>query len=468
MPQLNRRPPSVIVRAAVLAAVVVGVAQAQDVENRLADMERRLGALQGEVDRRAARERELESKVGALESKLAERETGEAVRLKELEDRLTGRPAALEDVVARLTDLERSPGAGSRLRVGGYFDFEIRNDEGTDRFTFDQHRFVLKFDGDVSETVSFRSEFEFEGGGAGASYLSDNYVAVEYAELHLSFDRAFNLKAGALLMPFGRFNYLHDSPLQDLTDRPFVDTYVVPTTWTEAGVGAYGGFSLGEHRFDYDVVVTNGLDQGFSATAGGGLRDARSSFRRDNNDSKQVVGRLGFTPDVGFLDGANFGFSGAWSRYDNAAKQDLTLFGFDAFLKKGPFELLGEAAFGDLERDAALVTAGAPGGLSGWYVEGRFHFFPEAWRGAGAWFGPESTFTFVLRAELVDTDDSATAIDFATRGGAMRDDVERYTIGLNFRPVEKTVIKIEYQLLLEPGGFGVDNDRFVVSFAASF
>jgi hypothetical protein len=441
---------------------------AQEEKGRVDALEKRFDQLQAELDRRAERERALEAKLSALQGELAARDAAEATRLKELEDRLVGRTAAIDAAVARLETLERTPAASSRLRVGGYFDFEIRDDEASDRFTFDQHRYVLKFDADVTEAISFRSEIEWEGGGAGASYLSDNYIAIEYAELHFAIDRAFNLKAGALLMPFGRFNYLHDSPLQDLTDRPFVTQYVVPTTWTEAGVGAYGGFAAGGVRFEYDVVATNGLDQGFSATAGGGLRDARSSFRRDNNDQKQITGRFGVSPDLAFLDGLSFGVSGAFGTYDTAGRHALEMIGFDLFVKKGPFELLGEAVFGDLERDAGLIAAGAPGGLSGWYLEGRFHFFPEAWRGDGAWFGEESTFTFVLRAESVDTDDSATAIDFATRGRGMRDDVERYTIGLNFRPVEKTVVKLEYQFLREPGGFEVDNDRIVVSCAVSF
>ncbi len=456
------------VRTGLFVALVTGASVAQTDAGRIDTLERKFDALRTELAERAEREKALAVKVAALEGELAARDAAEAARLKDLEDRLTGRSAAIDAAVARIEAIERTPAASSRLRVGGYFDFEIRDDEATDRFTFDQHRYVLKFDADVTDAISFRSEIEWEGGGSGASYLTDNYIAIEYAELHFAVDRAFNLKAGALLMPFGRFNSLHDSPLQDLTDRPFVAQYVVPTTWTEAGVGAYGGFSLGGVRMDYDVVASNGLDQGFSATAGGGLRDARSSFRRDNNDAKQITGRFGVSPDIAFLDGLSFGASGAFGRYDNAGDHDLSLFGFDLFVKKGPFEVLGEAVFGDLDRDAALVAAGAPGGLSGWYVEGRFHFFPDAWRGDGAWFGEESTFTLVFRAESVDTDDSATAIDFATRGRGMRDDVERYTIGFNFRPVEKTVVKIEYQFLREPGGFERDNDRLVLSCAVSF
>jgi hypothetical protein len=441
---------------------------AQDVERRLADMEKRLGDLQGEVERRAAREKELEGKVGVLETKLAERDATEASRMKELEDRLVGRTSEIDKAIDRLEALETSPAAASRLRVGGYFDFEFRADEATEKNTFDQHRFVLKFDGDVTDFVSFRSEVEFEGGGAGASYLSNNYVAIEYAEVRFRFDRAFNVKAGALLMPFGRYNYAHDSPLQDLTDRPYVATFIVPTTWTEAGVGAFGGVQMGDVLFDYDVVVTNGLDQGFSTTPGGGMRDSRSSFRADNNDQKQIAGRVGVTPDVGFLDGLSFGASGLWGTYDDLGTQDVSMFGFDLFVKKGPFELLGEAVWANLDRTPTLATAGVPGGLDGWYLEGRFHFFPESWRGATSFFGDESTFTLVFRAEAVDTDDSATAIDFAARGDAFRDDARRYTIGLNFRPSERTVIKFEYQFIDEPGALSAGNDRIVMSIATSF
>ena len=50
----------------------------------------------------------------------------------------------------------------------------------------------------------------------------------------------------------------------------------------------------------------------------------------------------------------------------------------------------------------------------------------------------------------------------------MRDDVERYTVGLNFRPVERAVVTFEYPSLREPSGFEVDNDRLVISFATSF
>ena len=44
-----------------------------------------------------------------------------------------------------------------------------------------------------------------------------------------------------------------------------------------------------------------------------------------------------------------------------------------------------------------------------------------------------------------------------------------FTLGFNFRPIHRTVFKIEYQWFLEPSSLDeVDNNRFVASFATSF
>ncbi|MCA9322856.1 MAG: hypothetical protein KDB53_19100, partial [Planctomycetes bacterium] len=222
-------------------------------------------------------------------------------------------------------------------------------------------------------------------------------------------------------------------------------------------------------RLDYDIVATNGLDDDFSGTRGGGFRDARNSFRADNNDSKSVIGRIGLQPRLGILDAAEFGFSFGFSQYDDNDDRCMDLFGFDWFLRKGPFELKGEYAVFDLERGPAEIASGIPGGAEGYYVELAFHFFPESWRNTSRFFTDESTFTLVARYGTIDTDDSARGIDRMSRGDAFRDDLQRLAVGLNFRPIEKTVIRFEYQFFFEDGGIAdADNDRFVISFATYF
>ncbi len=456
--------------AAVLA--VTAPAQEEGLGATIEAMKARMDAMQAEI--RAAREREaaLGGQVRDLQTRLLEQQADADRRLAAMDALVQAEAPAseLERAVAALEEIQDWPAAKDALSLGGYFDIEFRDDHTKDDNSFDQHRLILQMAADIlDDAISFKTEIEIEGGGADASFLSGNEIVVEFAELHFHFDRAFNVKAGALLVPFNRFNTLHDSPLRDLTDRPLVARRIVPTTWVDAGIGVYGAFDLGPVVIDYDIIISNGLDEDFSATVGGGFRDARNSLRQDNNDSKMILGRIGVRPDLEFLDSVYLGVSFAFGRYDDRDAQDYTLFGFDWALKKGPFELIGEYACFDFDRSPREVALGVPGGAEGFYVQLNFHFFPEAWRGANRFFTEESTFTLVFRVGTMDTDDSTRGIDRALRGDAFRDDPWRYTVGFNFRPIEKTVIKIEYQFWVETSGIDdADNDRFVVSFATYF
>lgn len=422
--------------------------------------------------------RELRASVHALRSEVeAARATGAgaSARVRELEQLLTNEQGALLEQEIR-TGVARIGGWSQsdkrKLTLGGYFDTEFRIDHaGAQKDTFDQHRLVLQFEADLAGPLSFRSEIEFEGGGfvsGTGNYLSSNQILIEYAETHIAFNDAFNFKVGSLLIPFNRFNYEHDAPLQDLTDRPLVNRRIVPTTWNDAGIGIYGAFHPDFATIDYDIVLVNGFTERINAVDG--TRNARASFRRDNNDNKTVAGRIGVSLDVGFLDNLSFGASAMLGKYDDENQKMATMLGLDWRLRKGPFEVLGEYAKLNLERGPGEIgaTPPVPGGMDGWYLEARYRFFPESWRGDGL-FGQKSSFTLVTRYDSVDSDTAGTAVDFASRGDAYRDDRRRITFGLNFRPTQQTVVKLEYQWLVEPSGIPtVDNDRIVASLATYF
>ena len=420
--------------------------------------EERVRKLEAQVARMAVEMSSLKSDLVAAKGQLEDAESDQ--RADELEHLIEQKTS---DMV-----VDSKSRRSSGIDLSGYFDLEFRDDNAGDKPTeFDHHRLILKAHSDITEVIAFDMELEIEGGGVGAGHLTSSEIIVEFVELSFRMTELFNLKAGALLVPFNRFNLLHDSPLQDLTDRPLVNRRVIPTTWAESGVGAFGAAYWNWGSLDYDVIVANGLTDAMSAS--GGTRGARGSYRQDNNDNKMVIGRLGLTLDVPVLDVLNLGGSIAHGKYDDDNDHNLTMVGFDWTLKRGPFELVGEYANLDLSRGADEVAAGIPGGMDGWYIEGRFHFFPDSWRGTNAFFTDQSTFTLVARYGEADTDDSGTAVDFATRGDGYRDDRHRLTLGFNFRPVESTVFKVEYQIFFEPSGIDdVDNNRFVASFATYF
>ena len=429
-------------------------ARIQELEHRLSEMGEQLAKMKTQLSTALSRSELADQRASDLEARLEESQ-GEQL------DTLLETHVAL--IQGRIRNQEPE-----FLEIGGYFDLEFRdNQAGDEDQHFDQHRLILKLGAEVTDGIRFLTEIEIEGGGVGAGHLTDSELVVEYAELHFELTEVFNLKIGALLVPFNRYNLLHDSPLQDLTDRPLVDRRVIPTTWADAGIGAYGGVHWDGGSVDYDVVVVNGLTENISSS--GGMRGARASYREDNNDNKMVIGRVGLTLDVGFLDTLNIGASFGTGRYDDDNHESITMVGFDLTLKRGAFELVGEYAQIRFSRSSEQRMAGIPRGMQGWYVEARFHFFPESWRGTHALLTNSSTFTLVARYGQADTDIDHTAVDFGARGDRYRDDRRRLTVGFNFRPVERTVIKLEYQIFFEPSSIpDVDNNRLVASFATYF
>ena len=85
-----------------------------------------------------------------------------------------------------------------------------------------------------------------------------NEVSLEFAHIDYLVNEPFNIRAGILLLPLGKFNLLHDSPLNDLTDRPLVSQFVIPSTMSETGAGFYGTFYPGRtSKLDYEFYVYN-------------------------------------------------------------------------------------------------------------------------------------------------------------------------------------------------------------------
>jgi hypothetical protein len=78
-------------------------------------------------------------------------------------------------------------------------------------------------------------------------------------------------------------------------------------------------------------------------------------------------------------------------------------------------------------------------------VQGNYHFMPEWIRKlAPTHFSEASTFTAVVRWEAVDTD-TGDKTRLANGQISNQRELQRLTIGLNFRPIEDTVFKFDYQ-----------------------
>lgn len=319
-------------------------------------------------------------------------------------------------------------GFGS-VSVGGYMDHEFADFENT-KSTFDQHRWILNVGAELHERLRFYSEYEIEHGGTDASGSGE--AKVEQAWVDYKIIDEFNLRGGALLVPFGRYNLYHDSDLQDLTARPIVTRDIIPTTWTESGAGFWGefdrAFNIESLKIGYEAYVINGLDDGFSDT---GLGNSRGSLQLDNNNNKAMVGRVVVSPALGH----EVGVSGYTGRYNNEDDY-ITAGAVDLLSTWGPVELLGEYAHFNVDEPAASNVAN---NFEGFYAQLNYHFWPKFMDRTFLKTGfDHPTFTLAGRYDWVRISDDGDV----TVGDNEED---RWTLGLNYRPVESWVFKVEYQ-----------------------
>lgn len=353
-----------------------------------------------------------------------------------------------------------------KVRLSGYFDLELRDEQGfRRRFRF--HRLVPMIDGQVSRRISFATEIEIEDG---------EDLSVEFAHLDYELSEQHSFRAGAILLPLGRLNLLHDSPIQELSDRPIVHRKVIPTTLRDAGFGLHGHIRLSDQEsmidsLDYELYLHSGFrgqdgSGAYLIDRSNGLRDARAHRQvkglgtyEDNNNSLAATGRVSVK-----WPGAEIGVSGYFGSWDNRGDLDLGIGALDvefspralASLEGSPLadlEFLFEGAIGDVETDSAARAAGVPDSAAGWYAQLGFKVFTSG--GETPLFEEGGGLTLLLRHGRTDLD------------GAR---FERTVLGFNIRPnADRSVIKFEYQLNSEGGlQAGLRNDAFIASIATYF
>ncbi|HEX2721942.1 MAG TPA: hypothetical protein VHM24_03430, partial [Gemmatimonadaceae bacterium] len=109
---------------------------------------------------------------------------------------------------------------GSGTAIGGYVDLEFSTNFTTKARSFDQHRLVPFIYSEITDRLHFGTEIEFEHGvkieNADGEAEGAGEINVEFATMDYRFFEGLNLRGGVILSPLGRFNLVHDSPLNEL------------------------------------------------------------------------------------------------------------------------------------------------------------------------------------------------------------------------------------------------------------
>jgi hypothetical protein len=186
--------------------------------------------------------------------------------------------------------------------ISGYMDFHFNKRQFEDG-VLDFHRFVLLFTHQFTDRIRFVSELElahaFVEGLEEAGELE-----LEQAYLDFLITRAFNVRAGMLLVPVGILNERHEPPVFHGVERPLVDTVIVPTTWFDVGAGIHGEIGRGWRYRAYVMAPLNAAE--FSAEEG--LRAGQQHGAEANLGRAAVTARVEYVGYRGLTIGAS-----AWS-----------------------------------------------------------------------------------------------------------------------------------------------------------
>jgi hypothetical protein len=296
---------------------------------------------------------------------------------------------------------------GSRLSFHGYGELHYNHPviEGTGipsgdlRPTLDFHRLVFGFSYVFNDRLSLHTEIDFEHAA--------QEIELEFAYLEYQFNDGVNLRVGSLLMPVGPLNEFHEPPNFYSVERPYVQKYIIPTTWQEGGIGLFGQPLPG---LKYRVYLVEGLDAtGF--TAAGGIKDGLQVLSEDENKAFNFggVGRLEYTGLPGLAAGASLYSAGAAQGDPDIRSAQVTLWDVDFRYRLMGLDLTALYATSHISGADRISTAPNAAGETigseqvGWYLEGAYNFLRL--------LAPQSEQSFVafLRYEDLNTQDEVPA-----------------------------------------------------------
>ena len=305
------------------------------------------------------------------------------------------------------SDSVMSHAKGNRLSVGGYGEVamsrnfysdniyryskpsQYKNDPSHGRFDIPHAVIYLSYDFGKGWTMG--TEIEFEHTGTGSAVEQEYEEAGEWEQevekggeveleqfwIQKSFGKAFNIKAGHIVVPVG-LNNAHHEPLNFFTVyRPEGENTILPSTWHDTGISIWG--KSGDFR--YEALVVAGLDA-FNFSRDGWIHDgAGSAFEF------KVANKYGFAArlDNYSIPGLRLGISGYYGNsmhntyphdleretttgekktYDNI-KGTVAIGSFDFTFKRFNWIVRGQADYGyvgeaavinDIKRTRAKVS----------------------------------------------------------------------------------------------------------------
>lgn len=178
----------------------------------------------------------------------------------------------------------------SNTTIGGYGDIVYQRNFNEKFSAINLERFVLFTGHKFTKKISFFSELEVEdakvsGGETGGE------IALEQCYLKFNINPNNYIVGGLFLPRMGILNETHLPNTFNGNERTQVETYILPSTWRELGIGYYG--SSNRMPLSYSVALVNGLNSA-SFEHGSVIREGRYEGRNASANNLAVTGSVQF------------------------------------------------------------------------------------------------------------------------------------------------------------------------------
>lgn len=320
--------------------------------------------------------------------------------------------------------------------------------KGSDAFrdTIDLTRAVLYVGYRFDDHWLLNSEFEWEHKGTDDP---DGSVNAEFLYLDYLAQRELNFRAGVVLIPMGFINEYHEPPVFLGPHRPEVETYLIPTTWSEAGVGFFGESG----PFTYRSYLVTGMNaSNFTSTEG--ELDGPQGGGQAIAESWANVTRIDYTGVPGIMLGGSFYLGNSVTFADPTKGGGIAIptHIYEAHLEYkyrglqfrslGVWTFLGRIA--DLNAARPLVGEDSVGDVQrGYYFELGYDLLS----------GERQALIPFARYEDLNTQ-LEVPTGYLSNPASWRRNV---TVGVNFKPIDQVVLKASYKELLLGDASGVNS-----------
>ena len=261
--------------------------------------------------------------------------------------------ADLEERVSKLEAAADLEAQTSRLSLGGYGEFHATRKDGNSYG--DYHRVVMYAGYQFNDWIRLNSEIELEHSKAGDKGKGQGYVLLEQFNVDLQVADTTAIRLGRSLAPLGIVGPRHEPPLFFGVERPNLEKYILPSTWSIDGVGLVGDLS---ENISYEIYAVGGLDgSAFNETEG--IRGGREA-EYAGLEKPSITGRIDSYAIENLRFGGAFyqGSTGFTMKGDDNGDPDneIQILSVDFEYENGPLSINGVWVTGEHDGTATAMA----------------------------------------------------------------------------------------------------------------